>query len=124
MTTEGWISVLKLATMWNFKDIRVLAINKLTNEPMESVQKILLAKTYMVPQWLRAGYSELALRWDVLSSAEAELMGYPTAILLFQVREKIKEDRWTNSMDIRDLSEIIEEIFEKEVQAMESVYNA
>jgi hypothetical protein len=128
MTKEGWISVLRLAEMWNFKDIRALAIAKLTNESLEPVEQILLARTYMVPQWLRAGYDALATRSDVLSSEEAKRIGYETAVLMFQARERIRKTAWVNYnggyQPPLHPSSTIETIFEEELRAVEQGYNA
>jgi hypothetical protein len=124
MTKEGWISVLRLAEMWNFKDIRALAILKLTNEPMEPVEQILLAKTYVVPQWLRAGYYALATRSDVLSSEEAKRIGYETAVLMFQAREQILKVSYGGYQPpLRNASSTIEAIFGEELRAVERGYN-
>jgi len=87
MPKEGWISVLRLATMWEMDKVRGLAISQLTNAGMGSVEKIVLAKELHVPQWLRSGYQELVDRDEVPSMEDSDRIGYPSAIRVFHVRE-------------------------------------
>jgi hypothetical protein len=90
MTKQDWFAVLKLATKWNFKEFRSTALEKLTIETMDPVEKVLLARAYSIPQWLRTGYNMLATRNESLSVAEAKEIGYPIAIRVCQIREKIE----------------------------------
>jgi hypothetical protein len=90
MTKQDWISILKLATKWNFKDFRALALEKLTRETMDPIEKVSLAGAYDIPQWLRTGFDTLATRNEPLSVAEAKEIGYPVAIRVCQIREEIR----------------------------------
>ena len=133
MTKSQWISVLKLATMWTFKEIRNLAIQKLTMETMGAIELVLLAKQFNVPQWLRSGYQTLAARSEMLSIEEAEKLSYLTAILLFQVREQVRADtNWAGArrasyrlpeIYIAETLTVIERVFERELRQMEREYN-
>ena len=130
MTKSQWKSVLKLATMWTFKEIRSLAIQNLTKETMGAIELVLLAKQFNVPQWLRSGYQTLAARSEMLSIKEAEQLSYLTAILLFQVREQVREDaNWVGArrrypeISIAETSAVIERVFERELRQMEREYN-
>lgn len=127
ITKSKWLSVLKLATMWTFKDIRALAIDKLTKETMGPIEQVLVAKQYNVPQWLRSGYQALATRSEMLSVEEAGQLGYLTAILLFQAREQVRgqndHSSSYHSRYVRDgPSLIIERVFEQELREMGIVY--
>ncbi|KAJ7786710.1 hypothetical protein B0H14DRAFT_3163765 [Mycena olivaceomarginata] len=94
LTTEEWISVLKLSTQWGFFDARKLAIQNLminaTKRPddLGHVQRILLARQYEVGIWLRPGYTYLATRDGDISREEAEAIGWETAFLITQIRER------------------------------------
>lgn len=133
MSKEEWISVLKLATMWNFKEIRALAISNLSKQTIDPIEQILLAKSYNVPQWLHSGYDAIAQRSRMLSLDEAEQLGYPTAIRVFQVREQARVDGWVNTYDHRyghdgvppvgETSRIIENVFENELRVAKAVYD-
>ncbi|KAJ7883275.1 hypothetical protein B0H13DRAFT_2047070 [Mycena leptocephala] len=88
MTKDEWISVLKLSTQWYFLDTRDLAIKQLSNrKDIGSVDRILLARQYDVPAWLRMGISELARRHGGISREDAEKIGWETAFQLCHVRE-------------------------------------
>lgn len=135
MTQEGWIAVLKLATMWSFKDIRKLAISELTEQSVEPVEKVLLARACSVPGWLRAGYNTLARRPDVLSLEEAERIGYRTAVRLFHVREQILKvesaknpyrylgDTHIHDAPLGDAYSAIEREFAAELREVEAAYD-
>jgi hypothetical protein len=88
MTKDEWISVLKLSTQWYFLNIRDLAIKQLSNRTdIGSVDRILLARQYDVPAWLRMGITELAQRQEGISREDAEKIGWETALQLCHVRE-------------------------------------
>ncbi|KAF8216984.1 hypothetical protein K438DRAFT_1798113 [Mycena galopus ATCC 62051] len=89
MTKAEWISVIKLSTLWRFLAARHLAITQLQSRTdMDGVELVLLGRQYDVAAWLRKGYTDLAKRRNVLSREEAEKVGWETAFLLCQVREK------------------------------------
>jgi len=87
MPQDDWISVLKLATMWYFLEIRDLAIKQLT-PILGAVDRIVFAKQYSVATWLRSGVAELARRVESLTLDEARKIGLETAIKIFRVREQ------------------------------------
>ncbi|KAJ7812016.1 hypothetical protein B0H14DRAFT_2858373 [Mycena olivaceomarginata] len=101
MKKDEWISVLKLSTQWRFLDARKLAIQQLqSRSDIEGVERVVLARQYDVAAWLRIGYTELVQRRDVISREEAEKIGWQTAFLLGQVREKACERRRNYRPDI------------------------
>ncbi|KAF7309182.1 hypothetical protein MKEN_01120800 [Mycena kentingensis (nom. inval.)] len=55
LSTDQWIDVLKLSTMWRFSQVREMAIQTLTRMAINSVDRIVLAKRYHVPSWLQTG---------------------------------------------------------------------
>ncbi|KAJ7452177.1 hypothetical protein B0H11DRAFT_2074649 [Mycena galericulata] len=89
LSKDEWISALKLSTLWYFLDIRELAIQQLSDTPLDAIERIVLAKRYDVADWLRAGYSELVRRPDSLSLEEAEEIGLVATVRIFQTRERI-----------------------------------
>jgi hypothetical protein len=94
MTKDGWISVLRLATKWEFLGFRALAISELEGELKDPIERILLARAFDVPQWLYLGYEALVMRDAVVSLEEAESIGYPTTIRLCQLREEMQKGIW------------------------------
>ncbi|KAJ7718601.1 hypothetical protein DFH07DRAFT_700851, partial [Mycena maculata] len=87
LSKNEWISVLKLSTQWFFLDIRALAIENLSDTPIDAIERIILAKRYDVVDWLQAGYSELVRRPDSLSLEEAAEIGLAATVQIFQTRE-------------------------------------
>ncbi|EAU90860.2 hypothetical protein CC1G_11814 [Coprinopsis cinerea okayama7 len=59
-TKEEWISVLRLATVWEMGQIRDLAISKLTLASMTPAERIRLSREYRVASWFTRGVKELA----------------------------------------------------------------
>jgi hypothetical protein len=71
MSEEEWIAALKLSTMWDFFNVRKLAIEALSRIEMNPITKILVGKQYMVRTFLFDGYYELAVGTGPISVAEA-----------------------------------------------------
>ncbi|KAI0060588.1 hypothetical protein BV25DRAFT_1807048, partial [Artomyces pyxidatus] len=68
-TVEEWKAVLRLASEWGFESIRELAIDRL--EPIASaVDKIIVARSYDLTEWLVPAYAELCHRPSPLSLEE------------------------------------------------------
>jgi hypothetical protein len=59
LTTDQWISVLKLSTKWFFNDLRKLAISQLSSIRMDAIDRICLAKEYRVYDWLLGAYERI-----------------------------------------------------------------
>ncbi|KAF6759571.1 hypothetical protein DFP72DRAFT_885469 [Ephemerocybe angulata] len=62
--TGPWISILKLATMWEMSQVRKRAIAELSergryDEPVGSVKRVQLGRAYGVKRWLLRGYVDL-----------------------------------------------------------------
>ncbi|KIM82558.1 hypothetical protein PILCRDRAFT_820414 [Piloderma croceum F 1598] len=87
MNQDQWVSVLKLSTMWGFDEIRKKAIAELSKINMDTLDKVVLARSYSVGDWLYEGYTALVKREASLSFEEAERLGYEIAFRLCQRRE-------------------------------------
>ncbi|PPR06868.1 hypothetical protein CVT26_003992 [Gymnopilus dilepis] len=81
---EDWVGVLDLATMWFFDEIRTKAINALTGLMKEKpvLERIALARKYRVPDWLKDGYVEIAMKRplnvdELVGHAFPEQEGHP-----------------------------------------------
>jgi hypothetical protein len=61
MTVSEWTSILRLATKWAFTSMRELAIQRLFCITCP-VEKIVLAHTFSIPDWLPKAYAELCKR--------------------------------------------------------------
>jgi hypothetical protein len=87
MSVDEWISVLKLSTMWEFFEMRALAISQLS-ESIDLVTKVTLARKYNISTWLFSAYEGLAKRKESISVTEAEKLGLTTTIRIVQIREE------------------------------------
>ncbi|KAF8066541.1 hypothetical protein FPV67DRAFT_1195147 [Lyophyllum atratum] len=130
---KDWIAALKLSTMWNFRNIRHLAIAKLSLDiTIHPVDKVVLAKEYKVPDWLLAGYHELVKRSAPIAPAEAVRLGLETTVLLFHVREDICSSEFAyysgyKRREDQNFMEQVKKVFKKElkeVEAAHAVYNS
>ncbi|KAK7472380.1 hypothetical protein VKT23_000496 [Stygiomarasmius scandens] len=86
---EEWNSILKLATLWGFPNIRCLAIEHLSKMKLDAFTNIELGRKYSVSQWLRNGYMELVKRFDTLTREEVKVIGCSSSIGVFRVREEM-----------------------------------
>ncbi|KAJ7125209.1 hypothetical protein C8R44DRAFT_782592 [Mycena epipterygia] len=86
-----WISVLKLANLWHFLEVRELAIEQLTShaQSLDCIERILFGRQYGVAAWLRSGYTDLAQRKAPISVEEAAKISWEVALQIYQAREAV-----------------------------------
>ena len=81
--------------------MRAMAISKIYDSPLCTVEKIQLAQTFHIPEWMHECYVDLTQRAEPLSFEEAEAVGVRVAIILHQARERIaKESSWYHTPDV------------------------
>jgi hypothetical protein len=85
---EEWKSVLHLSTRWDFTSIRRLVLNNI--QPPTPHDRLLLARTYSVNDWVVSALSELCERRVPLSLDEARQMDIEDVVLVATVREDIR----------------------------------
>jgi hypothetical protein len=88
LTYEQWKSVLHLSTRWGFASLRKLALK--TIEPPTPHDQLVLARTYLVDQWVLPALTALCRRALPLSLDEACQMKMENVILVATVREEIR----------------------------------
>ena len=89
-TLEEWVSVLDLATRWEFEAVRQGAIARL-QEIASAVDRICIARQFDIEDWLKPTYIELCRRPSSLTLAENTKLGLETATLLADVRVKMRD---------------------------------
>jgi len=120
MSKEEWISVLKLSTQWYFLDTRDLAINQLDKlTDMGNVERILLARQYDVPAWLRMAYRNLVQRHEGIPPEDAEKIGWETGFRLYQVREMALKSKKAFGNSLPYAVQYIEPVFGEEFRQAE-----
>jgi len=80
--------VLHLSTRWGFASIRRLALGSI--EPPTPHDRLLLARTYSVDDWVVPALSALCERTTPLSLSEARQMSIEDVVLVSTVREDIR----------------------------------
>ncbi|KAI6124778.1 hypothetical protein EDD16DRAFT_1703578 [Pisolithus croceorrhizus] len=92
LSQTQWISVLRLSTMWEFKDLREVAIQHLDlpSRPLAPVEKFVLASKYGIKRWLLPALTQLAERPWPISVEEGRRIGLENALKLAAVRERLK----------------------------------
>ena len=85
---DDWKSVLHLSTRWDFGSIRKLALSSI--EPPTPHDRLLLARTYSVDNWVAPALSALCERSTSLTLSEARQMSIEDVVLVSTVREDIR----------------------------------
>ncbi|KAG7091188.1 hypothetical protein E1B28_010239 [Marasmius oreades] len=88
---EDWESILKLAHLWSFPEVKALAIRELQKLDMPDVDRITMYQDYAVEAELISPIIlRLCQRDYNLDYAEAEKLGMSTAVLVYQGRELLR----------------------------------
>ena len=80
--------MLHLSTRWDFASIRKLALRSI--EPPTAHDRLLLARTYSVEEWVVPALSALCERTKPLTLSEARQMSIEDVVLVSTVREDIR----------------------------------
>lgn len=81
------MSVLRLATLWQLAGARALAIERLSEMDVNSVEKIVLSQTYDIPEWMGSSLQELASRANAIAMEDAQKIGLTATYRVFELRE-------------------------------------
>lgn len=88
---QEWASILKLSNLWGFSNVKELAIEQLQYLDVPLVDRIVLYQDYQVGWELLAPlYVDLASRESTLDHEESRRLGFRTAIVIFQARERLR----------------------------------
>ena len=120
---EEWVSVIKLARMWEFDGVFENSAEKVAYDSVKlsPVEKVALASQYNIEEWLVPGLYELANRPEPICTKDVDILGLDVALKVAAVREslhlKMKFGSGTfisGSRDARmiDFTRTIKKIFE------------
>jgi len=118
------MSILKLATMWYFLEIRKVASQTLETFGMSSVEKIVLGREASVSKWVAEGYRELVAS-ESISNGKVDVIGSETIIKLYRLREERMKRISFNPLSLVVLRTSVELAFKDElsgIRAVESGY--
>ena len=85
-TLESWTHILRMAHLWEFRDIRLLAMDKLRDRA-PPVDRLVLARQYDIPSWVETARSELRARKDSLTLFEAQRLDIEDVVNIYSSRE-------------------------------------
>jgi hypothetical protein len=110
LSKDEWISVLKLANLWDFIEVRNLAIEQLTlyAGSLDCIERILFAREFDVSAWLRSGYVELARRKAIISREEGGRIGWDVALQISRLRTAKKSNSDENPYEKVDLGDLFQ----------------
>ncbi|KAF8963593.1 hypothetical protein BDZ97DRAFT_1758440 [Flammula alnicola] len=86
---EEWVSVLKIATQWEFASIRRLSIDCLSKN-LATADRVAIGKCYDVQQWLVPAYTDLCIREQPLGLNEGQKLGMEDVIEIYRIRSLIR----------------------------------
>lgn len=111
--SDGWLSVLALATQWHFDDLRKKAIEVLTKQSRTAVDKLVLGRTYVVSNWLVSAYQDLVTADAPLTPESEHALGEWALLHLQEIKmERRQAERAGEKFDV---CKKVKEAFEDEL---------
>ncbi|TFK64833.1 hypothetical protein BDN72DRAFT_774098, partial [Pluteus cervinus] len=115
---DEWASILKIAHNWEFESIVKLALEKI--EPVSSpVDKVVLGKTYDIPEWATEARILLCRREEPITLEEASRMGMEEVVNISQTRHCIRSSEIRSGMQDSTIRSILSGEQEEENVAAE-----
>jgi hypothetical protein len=111
LTSDEWLSVLKLSSIWGFHAVKNTAVEKLSDFALDDpILKIIVAKKYDVASWFIPGMNMLAQRKDPLTYEEVSRfkeLGSMDFVLDFALKiSRVREAAATGSSPALPVSNI------------------
>jgi hypothetical protein len=126
LTHDQWISVLKLATVWNFRGVRKTAIHKLDKyAAKDPVQRLIVCKQYKILRWLVPTINELArrpARLDIQDVRRLEVLGDRDMVLDLVLKIAGARERPVSNRAYQDFSKHITDLFKCDSQGRDVIY--
>jgi hypothetical protein len=89
ITLAEWTDVLHLSSKWGFEDLRTASLAAIP--PLASpVDKLVLARTYSLTDWISSAYADLLEREEDLTEEEAERMTIKDIVAIAKGRRAIR----------------------------------
>jgi len=114
LSVEEWEHVLKLSTKWRMIEVRRISIKHLALI-LGPIDRVPLARSYGVSEWLLSAYVELAEQKKGVSFAVGTALGMEAAMNLCRVREMLLRIPRNDTQKPGYSTPIIKEVFEEEL---------
>ncbi|KAH6890235.1 hypothetical protein BKA70DRAFT_871424 [Coprinopsis sp. MPI-PUGE-AT-0042] len=86
---QEWISVLKLATIWQIDQARSMAIDQLSAFDLSPVEQVQHAREYHISAWFQKGIVAIAKEFGEYDLEElGKLLGWKNAAIVLSLREQ------------------------------------
>ncbi|KAF5383248.1 hypothetical protein D9615_004843 [Tricholomella constricta] len=120
LSDDEWVSVLKLSTNWMMLDVRRMAIEHLTSASIPPADRVILARTYNIADWLRSAYIDLA---DVsievgISPEDAAKIGLESTLKLYRSRDSVLRIFSLWVIGNKPLGSAVDDVFGHELQGL------
>lgn len=83
-----WLSVLKLANLWGFNDLRRKAIGAISSGELSIMERLSYGRLLKVEKWVAQGYTELVDRREMMTEAEVGQIGWNAMLKICKLREE------------------------------------
>ncbi|KAF8340976.1 hypothetical protein F5887DRAFT_426338 [Amanita rubescens] len=87
-TSEEWISILKLASKWEFQSLQKRAISEL-DSIATPIEKVVLGREYDIPELRLPAYVDLCNSIVPLTEEDGERLGLQDVIKIYRVRQEL-----------------------------------
>ena len=87
-SSEEWISILELASKWEFQSLCRRAINEL-DSLATPIEKVILSRKYDIPELRLRGYVDLCQSTIPLTEEDGERLGLQDVIKIYRVRQEL-----------------------------------
>ncbi|KAF5387246.1 hypothetical protein D9757_006856 [Collybiopsis confluens] len=110
---QGWTTILKVANVLNFKDIRKLAIQRL-DRIAPPVDRIVLSRKYDVQRWVVPAFKELCTSIEPLTNEEGRKLGVEGLMVLTRMKQEL-QNNLVKYLDSGVIDEMVREMTELDV---------
>jgi len=115
VSTDEWISLLKVSTLWRCPSLRNIALRKISWSRFGNpTQQIVLGRKYSVSTWVEAGYKAIVAARNI-SDEQMEEIGLLESFKLLRISQKYQADNPSATDDE------IKETFKEELQSIATV---
>jgi hypothetical protein len=80
-------SALRIATAYNYPELRDFAIAGLEKANLAAIDRIRLSDEFSLPSWERPAFTELCQRVEAITPSEAQVLGMDRFVEIARIRE-------------------------------------
>ncbi|KAF8680427.1 hypothetical protein RHS04_04768 [Rhizoctonia solani] len=91
--TQTLISTLRVASTYDYHELRDYCVHYLETLPLDAVKRIELAREFDLPGWEEPAYRELEMRDEAITREEAKAIGLDAFVRIAESREREQRRR-------------------------------